>query len=207
MMYDLVITRPLSRPIEIIGRGGTSTVILMKDPNGIQTFAIKHFHSDIPESAFMSELETLVKLNHPCILRIFGYVLPAKRSQAEIHMEWASNGSLSRAYRIIKTSQCPFFLKPTGLSIIICGIVLGMRFMHSRGFIHQDLKPSNILINDKGRVVIGDFGSSRNVNADITPVGAGTLQYAAPELGEEVDWTSRVDVYSFGLILYELLVG
>jgi serine/threonine protein kinase len=102
-------------------------------------------------------------------------------------MEWASNGSLSRAYRIIKTPQCPSFLKPTGLSIIICGIVLGMRFMHSRGFIHQDLKPSNILINDQGRVVIGDFGSSRNVNADITPVGGGTLQYAAPELGEEDD--------------------
>jgi serine/threonine-protein kinase len=179
----------------------------MKDPNGFRTFAIKYFHSDIPESAFIGEIETLVKLNHPCILRIFGYVLPSKTSQAEIHMEWASNGSLSRAYRIIKTPQCPSFLKPTGLSIIICGIVLGMRFMHSRGFIHQDLKPSNILINSQGRVVIGYFGSSRNVNADITPIPAGTLQYAAPELGEEVEWTLKVDVYSFGLILYELLIG
>jgi serine/threonine protein kinase len=55
-----------------------------------------------------------------------------------------------------------------------------MRFMHSRGFIHQDLKLSNILLNDKGRGLIGDFGVSRQIQADVTPIAAGTIQYAAP---------------------------
>jgi serine/threonine protein kinase len=83
-----------------------------------------------------------------------------------------------------------------------------MSFMHSRGFIHQDLKPSNILLNDKGRVLIGDFGASRNEYLDITPTSAGTVHYAAPEMfHEEVPLTRQVDIYSFGLILYEILVG
>jgi serine/threonine protein kinase len=63
-------------------------------------------------------------------------------------------------------------------------------------------------LNDKGRVLISDFGSSRNESVDITPTAAATVQYAAPELFQDVlDPTRKVDVYSFGLILYELLFG
>jgi serine/threonine protein kinase len=186
----------------------TSTVVLVKDANGLRSFAIKHFHANVRESQLMNELQLLVRLNHPCILQIYGYVLPSKTTQAEIQMEWASNGSLSRVMKLVHGPQCPRFWNPTGISIIICGIVLGMRFMHSRGFIHQDLKPSNILLNEKGRVLISDFGSSRSEYVDITPTAAGTVQYAAPELFQDVlDPTRKVDVYSFGLILYELLVG
>jgi serine/threonine protein kinase len=156
----------------------------------------------------MNELQILVRLNHPCILRIYGFVLPSKTEQAEIQMEWPSNGSLSRVMKLIHGPQCPRFWNPTGIAIIICGIVLGMRFMHSLGFIHQDLKPSNILLSEKGRVLISDFGSSRSEYVDITPTAAGTVQYAAPEMFQDLlDPTRKVDVYSFGLILYELLFG
>jgi aurora kinase len=192
----------------VIGRGATSRVVLMKDPNGVGTIPVKHFHNSIYQSVYMTEIEILVKLNHPCILRIFGYVLPSKTAQAEIHMEWASNGSLARVLELGRGSQCPSFFNPTGKAIIICGIVLGMRFMHSRGFIHQDLKPSNILLNAQGRVLLADFGASRYQQDDLTPdPAAGTIEYAAPEMGEEIQRTPKVDVYSFGLILYELLVG
>jgi serine/threonine protein kinase len=82
-----------------------------------------------------------------------------------------------------------------------------MRFMHSRCYIHQDLNPSNILINGEGRALISDFGSSRSESVDITPTSSGTDQYGAPEIFYSEDWTRQVDVYSFGLILYEILIG
>jgi serine/threonine protein kinase len=106
------------------------------------------------------------------------------------------------AIRITNTRQSPLFLKVTGLSIVVFGIVLGMRLMHSHCFIHQALKPSTILIHDKGLAIIGDVGASRNLNADVTSVGAGTIQYAASELGEEIEWTTKVDVHSFGIEIF-----
>jgi hypothetical protein len=63
---------------------------------------------------------------------------------------------------------------------------------------HQDVRLWNILTNNEDRGL---------VDADVGPVGAGTIQYAAPELGEEFEWTTKIDVCSFGLIVHELLAG
>jgi serine/threonine protein kinase len=123
-------------------------------------------------------------------------------------MEYASNGSLDRVLNLVRQGRKPSFWTPTGIGIIICGIVIGMRFMHSHGFVHQDLKPSNILINENCRTLIGDFGTSRCQTIDLTPTpDTGTPHYAAPELFEEDSRTAKVDVFSFGLILYEIVVG
>jgi serine/threonine protein kinase len=123
-------------------------------------------------------------------------------------MEFAQNGSLADILKRVRRGEGPSFWNPTGIGIIISGIVLGMRYMHERGFIHQDLKPSNILLSDKARVLISDFGASRPESPDVTPIPGGTARYAAPEMfHDDVEWTSKVDVYSFGLILYEILAG
>jgi serine/threonine protein kinase len=84
-----------------------------------------------------------------------------------------------------------------------------MRFVHSSGFIHRDLKPSNILLNGRGEALVADFGSARPEQYEATwSHEAGTVHYAAPEqYQEEIECTSKVDVFSFGLILYEILVG
>jgi serine/threonine protein kinase len=74
--------------------------------------------------------------------------------------------------------------------------------------LHRDLKPSNILINEFGHSMISDFGSSRLESDDATLTsGAGTPHYAAPEQFRDDPYTNKVDVFSFGLILYEILVG
>jgi serine/threonine protein kinase len=84
-----------------------------------------------------------------------------------------------------------------------------MRYIHSRGIIHRDLKPSNILINGKEYVWISDFGASRSETEERrSEKGTGTVRYAAPEQFEEgSDCTTKCDVFVFGLVLYEILVG
>jgi serine/threonine protein kinase len=102
------------------------------------------------------------------------------------------------------------FWNATGIGIVICGIILGMRFIHSRGFIHQDLKPDNILLNGDGRALITDFGTTRLTTfEDTPPPETGTVHYAAPEqFKEDIDIPApAIDVFSFGLILYEVIVG
>jgi hypothetical protein len=207
MLFNFVTAWSSHVLTDVIGRGASSTVFLVNDPRWHGTFAIKRFHPHISDSLCMAEIEILVKLNHPCIVRILKYSLPTNSLQAEIQMEWAANGSLAGVLQLVRSGQPPPFWNPTGISIIVSGIVLGMRFMHSRGFIHQDLNPSNNLVNAEGKTLISDFGSSRCESVEITPTSSGTDQYGAPEMCYDDDWTRQIDVYSFGLILYEILVG
>jgi serine/threonine protein kinase len=85
-----------------------------------------------------------------------------------------------------------------------------MRFIHSEGFVHRDLKANNLLIDEGGRCRIGDWGSSKFiVKGAIRWTGGvvGSVQYAAPELYDEPPCSEKIDVFAFGLILYELVVG
>jgi serine/threonine-protein kinase len=124
-------------------------------------------------------------------------------------MEYAENGSLASVLTRVKSGRRPRFWNPTGIAIIISGIVLGMDFVHSCGFIHRDLKPSNILINGRGEAVIADFGMTGFESGPYTQTPEiGTAHYAAPEVyrgGGEI--TNKADVFSFGLILHEILGG
>jgi hypothetical protein len=206
----------LSNPLRsnrsvLIGAGGSSKVILEIDSTTDQKVAVKQIQAlcldhIINRTMFIREIEILAMLNHPCILRILGWSLPTPNTLGEIRTEYAPNGSLKSV--LTRGSGSTNFWNPTGKGIIICRIVLGMRCVHSHGILHRDLKPSNILLNDFGYPLIGDFGASRYENDDATPTGeAGTLYYAAPEMFKEEIPTTKVDVFSFGLILYEILVG
>jgi serine/threonine protein kinase len=121
-------------------------------------------------------------------------------------MEYAVNRSLKDAVQSVILGILPSSWSRTGIAIVICGLVLGMRFVHSRNIIHRDLKPSNALLATKGRVLIADFGTSHEEYDDRTPVDVGTAYYAAPEMFEDgAPCTAKCDVFTFGLILYELL--
>jgi abelson tyrosine-protein kinase 1/abelson tyrosine-protein kinase 2 len=161
------------------------------------------------QTRFIREIETLAQLNHPCILRIRGWKPATAQGPAEIRTEPAENGALSlNLEKAGHGAQFPFW-NANGKAILICGIALGMRYVHWKGIIHGDLKPSNILMNGRGEPLVSDFGSSRFETNDYTLTGSeGTVNYAAPELCKEAAIISgQIDVYGFGLIAYEILTG
>jgi serine/threonine protein kinase len=141
-------------------------------------------------------------LIHPCVLRLVGFSLPTVTSPALIGSRFAANGSLKD---VLAQSRRP---DATATAIIVCGIVLGMQFIHSRDLMHRDLKPANVLIDERGFAQIGDLGSSRMLDLDSTLTAqVGTPLYKAPEMYDEGEYTAAVDIYAFALVLYELLVG
>jgi hypothetical protein len=99
-------------------------------------------------------------------------------------------------------------LDDTGKAIVVTGVVIGMKFIHSHGVIHRDLKPANILLEGRCYPKISDLGSGRFFDLGLTMTSMiGTPRYMAPEMFEDDDYSPAVDVYSFSLIVYELLVG
>jgi TPR repeat protein len=190
----------------VIGTGGFSKVTVRQDRITGDFVAVKHV-SEFHQQFFMREVETLVKLNHPCVLRIRNWAPSKDRKDPEIHMEFATYGSLKEVLEKVNAGDKPTFWNPTGIGSIICGFVLGMRYVHWRQILHLDLKPSNILVNGNGHPLVGDFGSSRLVSDSNRSDEMPTVHYAAPELYKEgAKRTTKCDVFSFGLVLYELLV-
>jgi serine/threonine protein kinase len=130
---DYVSEHKTSGQGKIIGTGGFSWITLETDSDGRQ-FAVKHTsNGGLDETIFLREVEALIKLNHPCVLRIFGFAFPRENKPSEIHMEYTACVSLDSVMRRGKLGDPALtFWNPTGIGIIICGIVLGMRYVHSQ---------------------------------------------------------------------------
>jgi serine/threonine protein kinase len=92
---------------------------------------------------------------------------------------------------------------------MLVGLILGLKYMHSKGVIHRDIEPSNLLIDDEFRIRIADFGTVRVGDSTAsTTGGTGTFGYMAPEVMEaRCVPTTKLDIFSLGLVLYEVLVG
>jgi WNK lysine deficient protein kinase len=153
--------------------------------------------------SFLREVEALFTLNHPCIVSLKGYCLPRGREGGKLVTEYV--GTLKSV--LCLGSKAPRWWTVGRKVGSIIGIVLGMKYIHSKGFIHRDLKPENIFIDDDDdRIRIGNFGSSHLLDSEVTMTSAGTPLYMSPESGSG-HYDSKVDVYSFGLIMYEIVAN
>ncbi|NUT71812.1 Stk1 family PASTA domain-containing Ser/Thr kinase [Pseudarthrobacter sp. C4D7] len=188
-----------------LARGGMSTVYLAVDQRLDREVALKvlHPHLSVDEN-FLGRLgreaKAAARLSHPHVVGVLDQGNDG--NTAYLVMEYIKGHTLRD---VLKDRGA---LPPRLALALIDPVVEGLAAAHSAGFIHRDVKPENVLIADDGRIKIGDFGLARAVTSS-TSTGAliGTVAYISPELvlGKPAD--ARSDVYSVGIMLYEMLTG
>src|SRR5438128_8222797 len=195
------------RIVRKLGSGGMANVYLAEDQELGRRVAIKilderHAGDDQFTERFRREAKNAAALSHPNIVSIYD------RGEAEgtyyIAMEFLDGRSLKE----LIVSRGP---APVSVAIDYARQILGaLRFAHRNGIVHRDIKPHNVLVDSEGRLKVTDFGIARaGASSQMTEAGSiiGTAQYLSPEQakGAPVDQTS--DLYSVGVVLYELLTG
>jgi serine/threonine-protein kinase len=194
---------------DVLGQGGMGVVYRAFDPAIQRTVAIKTITKSALDPAdlqyvltrFRHEARAVGRLTHPRIAAIYDY--GEDDELAWIVMELVNGKSLFNHLQ----DEVHFGLKEIGE--LIRQLLDGLGYAHQQGVIHRDIKPSNILINDDGRLKLTDFGIARIDSSTLTQVGEimGSPGYMSPEqfLGTDID--ARGDVYSVGVIAYELLTA
>ncbi|GBG02495.1 hypothetical protein AZSI13_18220 [Azospira sp. I13] len=201
--------------IRELGRGATSTVYLGHDSFAGRQVAIKLAFPEVlkdPERGklyshlFLNEASLAGKLNHPHIVQIFDAVVD--ESQAYIVMEYVSGGTLE--------DFCdPARLLPVERVVeIVFKCTRALDFAFRLGITHRDIKPANILLAESGAggfsgdIKISDFGAALTAGADRTQVsGIGSPAYMSPQQVKEQPLDHRTDIYSLGVVMYQLLTG
>ena len=194
------------RIIEKIGAGGMGEVYLAEDTELNRQVALKFLSLHLCQDAdcrarFKREAQAAAKLNHPNIVTI--HEVAEFNGRPYFAMEHVEGQSLRE---LIKAKELPIE-RVMELAIQICE---GLHKAHQSGIVHRDVKPANILIDADGRAKILDFGLATVQGCDhLTKTGStlGTIGYMSPEQakGEEVD--QRSDIFSLGVVLYEMITG
>ncbi|CAO1948607.1 unnamed protein product [Urochloa humidicola] len=151
------------------------------------------------EDQFNSEVAFLSRLYHPNIVQ---FIAACKKPPVYcIITEYMSQGTL----RMYLNKKDPYSLSAETILKLALDISRGMEYLHGQGVIHRDLKSQNLLLNDEMRVKVADFGTScLETKCQATKGNKGTYRWMAPEMTKEKPYTRKVDVYSFGIVLWEL---
>jgi serine/threonine protein kinase len=197
------------RVLEPLGRGGMARVYRAYHPQLDRYVAIKVLRSDLVDdeeflARFRREAQAVAALRHPNIVQVYDF--DVEDGVSYMVMELLEGDTLKARlndYRVRDEGM------PWGDSVRITLDVLdGLAYADSEGMTHRDVKPANILLTRRGQAVITDFGIAQIVGAtQHTAAGAlmGTLNYIAPEQGLEGQSDARSDIYSLGIVLYEML--
>ncbi len=192
---------------KVLGKGGMGEVYLAYDQSLRRHVAIKAVHPElladpVKAARFKDEAILQCKLQHPNVATIYQWIEQDGRSY--IVMEFVQGETLDGLVRRVG-------VLPMGnaLSLFIQAL-RGFGYAHSQGVVHRDIKPSNLMVDHLGVVKIMDFGIARDQSGErLTQTGktVGTPEYMSPEqvLGKPVD--RRADIYSLGILLYELVTG
>ncbi|HZO06342.1 MAG TPA: protein kinase [Solirubrobacterales bacterium] len=190
-----------------LGSGGMSTVYLARDQTLDRDVAVKVMHREMSEQAdqlerFRQEARAVAKLSHPNVVAVID--AGEDGGHPYIVFEYVEGETLKA--RINRVGA----LDPQEALAYAIEIARGLTVAHARNMVHRDIKPQNVLIDAEGRAKLTDFGISRQLEQDgMTATGRvlGTTDYVAPEqaMGMAVD--PRSDIYSLGVVLYEMLIG
>ena len=147
-----------------------------------------------------NEIKIHSKLEHPNIIRLYSF----KETEYEINiiMEYAKNGNL---YQLISKNKKGFSEQKAFHYFI--QVVNAVYFLHENQIIHRDIKPENLLIGENDTIKLCDFGWAKNLTLKNRSSYCGTVEYMAPEIIESDNYDFSVDIWSLGILLYELLFG
>jgi eukaryotic-like serine/threonine-protein kinase len=190
-----------------LGSGGMSTVYLARDTTLDRDVAVKVMHREMSEQPdqlerFRQEARAVAKLSHPNVVAVID--AGEDGGYPYIVFEYVEGETLKQ--RIGRVGA----LDTQEALAYAIEIARGLTVAHARKMVHRDIKPQNVLIDAEGRAKLTDFGISRQLEQDgMTATGRvlGTTDYVAPEqaMGHAVD--ERSDIYSLGVVLYEMLIG
>lgn len=192
--------------VRLIGQGAMSKVYLAERVADGLSLVLKVLDlSKVREGTliirFIQEAELISDINSPFVVKIYEHNL--MDDYAFIAMEFFSRGDLKQRMELKITPQIAFNY--------MTHIVYGLHAIHKAGVIHRDLKPANIMFRGDDSLALADFGISKKLETDndLTTVGQvlGTPHYMSPEQGEGKTVDTRTDLYSAGVLLYELLTG
>ncbi len=195
----------------LLGQGGMSAVYRALDPNLRRTVAVKLIHphlSSDPEFVrrFEQEAAAVAQLRHPNIIQVFDF-----NHDAEVYymvLEFVAGETLQAR---LKAAHAANQRLPLDQAIFIMATVCdAVEYAHRRGMIHRDLKPANVMLDPHGQPILMDFGVAKMVGGQQhTATGAivGTVSYMSPEQIRGMKVDERADIYSLGIMLYEMTAG
>ncbi|KAL0220871.1 hypothetical protein RCL1_000725 [Eukaryota sp. TZLM3-RCL] len=187
--------------IDRLGYGSQGVTSLMRDPDGNLVCGKLAFDMNIKSSP---EAQMLLKdLNSPFLVR-FHHCFPLKRDLLLI-MEYCAGGSL-HDFVVVKKNKLP----NSDIWLVTTQLVFGLDYLHSRHIIHRDLKPANVVLvshDSPLRVKICDFGIAKDLNEKSARTEKGTHLFMAPEMFTGRPYTTAVDMWSLGVLIYFLIFG
>lgn len=216
-MRDKYVNMDNYKFIHDIGIGSFATVCLEKNKLTNKEVAVKYFRhpgnsgSNIRfADLFYREITALEHNQHPCVVPFIGFSTSTREKEPAfiILTQYFKNGSLRRLLDFELTGNQTQGWTPTQKSLVAFGIALGMQSLHKNGVIHRDLKSPNILLDDNYLPKIADLGLSKYLLEDSQNTQSiGSLPWMAPEVIRTANYGKKADVYSYAMIIYELLTS